>query len=85
MCQPVEAAGLASALSRIAPGELILGQKLVAEDSQFYEMFREWRDRLTPLPDSRFDSTNAERRLKDTFGVSALDAYGDFDRAELAA
>lgn len=85
LCQPVTAAGLASALSRIAPGELVLGQKLVAEDSRFYELFREWQDRLTPLPDSRFDSANAERRLKDAFGVAALDAFGDFDRAELAA
>ncbi len=85
LCQPVVATGLASALSRVAPGELILGQKLVAEESRFYEMFRDWRDRLTPLPESRFDSTNAERRLKETFGVAALDAFGDFDRAELSA
>ena len=85
LCQPVAEAGLASALSRIAPGELILGQKLIEEGSTLYELFREWRDRLTPLPESRFDSTNAERRLKDVFGVAALDAFGDFDRAELAA
>lgn len=85
LCQPVTGSGLASALSRIAPGELVLGQKLIAEDSPFHELFRDWRDRLTPLPDSRFDSTNAERRLKETFQVAALDAFGDFDRAELAA
>ena len=85
LCQPVTAAGLASALGRIAPGELIVSQKLSAQDSPFHDLFREWRDRLTPLPDSRFDSANAERRLKQAFGVAALDVYGDFDRAELVA
>lgn len=85
MCQPVAPAALASALSRIAPGELLLGQKFLSEETGLFELFREWKDRLTPLPDSRFDSVNAERRLKDAFGVSALDAFGVFDRAELAA
>jgi DNA mismatch repair protein MutS len=85
MCQPVAPAALASALSRIAPGELILSQRFLSEETGLFELFRDWKERLTPLPDSRFDSVNAERRLKETFEVSALDAFGSFDRAELAA
>jgi DNA mismatch repair protein MutS len=34
---------------------------------------------------SRFDSTSAEKRLKDHFGVSALDGFGAFTRAEVSA
>jgi DNA mismatch repair protein MutS len=36
-------------------------------------------------PRERFDSIAAERRLKALFGVSTLDGYGGFSRAELAA
>ena len=42
-------------------------------------------DALTPLPASRFDSASGERRLKEHFGVSALEGFGDFSRAEHAA
>ena len=40
---------------------------------------------MTPLAGSRFDSVSAERRLKAQFQVAALDAFGAFSRAELAA
>src|SRR5690606_35017230 len=46
---------------------------------------REWRASLSPLPSARFDSENARRRLEETFGVKALDAFGSFERAEIAA
>lgn len=85
LCQPVTLEGLASALSRIAPGEMLVPQWLIEEGSALYELFREWRDRLTPLPDSRFDSSAGERRLLQTFEIATLDAFGDFNRSEMAA
>src|SRR3546814_19778535 len=39
----------------------------------------------TPLPAARFDSANGVRRLEELFEVKALDAFGAFGRAELAA
>lgn len=84
-CQPVAADQVASSLSRVAPGELLVPDRLTAEDSPLFLALSDWRDRLTPLPDSRFDSTAAEQALKRVFEVQALDAYGDFGRAELAA
>ena len=74
----------AAALARIDPGELLVAEKLLARPALF-DLWGDWRDRLTPQPDSRFDSENGRRRLQDQYGVAALDAFGGFGRAELAA
>ena len=87
LLQPLGAAApsvLAAVLARIDPGELILPERLYGE-TDLAEVFGEVGDRLSPLPDSRFDSQNAKRRLERLYGVGALDAYGEFSRAELAA
>lgn len=77
-------ARLAADLARIDPGELILPDTLLAEP-ELFDAFAAFKPRLTPLPAARFDSTGAERRLKSLYGVAALDAFGAFGRAELAA
>ncbi len=40
---------------------------------------------LTPLPNPRFDSDSGGKRLEAFYGVRALDGFGSFARAELAA
>jgi len=40
---------------------------------------------LTPLANPRFDSEAARRRLESFYGVKALDGFGQFGRAEIAA
>ncbi len=40
---------------------------------------------LTQVPRGQFDSARGERLLKSRLGVQALDAFGDFTRAELAS
>jgi len=82
--QPVPAAGLPATLARLAPGELVLADRLLERPDAF-EAFDALKDRLTPLPAARFDSANAARRLEEIFEVKALDAFGAFSRAELAA
>ncbi len=82
--QAVEAVNLAAALSRVAPGELLAPERLLARP-ELFETFGQWNAVLSPLPNSRFDSENARRRLEALYGVAALDGYGNFDRAELAA
>ena len=80
----VDAAPLAAALARVAPGELLVSERLIKQPALF-EVFGDHRDALTPLPDSRFDSTNGRRRLQDLYGVAVLDAFGSLTRAEVAA
>jgi DNA mismatch repair protein MutS len=41
--------------------------------------------RLTLQAPSTFDSRSGERRIKEAYSVSALDAFGDFSRADCAA
>ncbi|MEQ9489942.1 MAG: DNA mismatch repair protein MutS [Alphaproteobacteria bacterium] len=82
--QTVSADTLAAALARVAPGELLAPSKLLQRPALF-ELLADWKDRLTPQADSLFDSVNAESRLKTAYGVSSLDAYGSFSRAEIAA
>jgi DNA mismatch repair protein MutS len=82
--QPVEPGGLSAALARIAPGELLAPDRLVGAPD-FAPVLAEFGDRLVPLPGSRFDSDAARRRLEEIFAVKALDAFGDFGRAELSA
>src|SRR5438552_704466 len=45
----------------------------------------EWKAALTPLANPRFDSDAARRRLEGFYGVKALDGFGSFGRAEIAA
>ena len=78
------AGGLAAALARLDPGELILSERLL-ERPDFFEVLGDWKAALSPLPSARFDSMNARARLEALYGVKALDAFGAFSRAELAA
>ncbi|WP_322097164.1 DNA mismatch repair protein MutS [Pelagibius sp. Alg239-R121] len=82
--QPLGYGDLGAVLARLAPGEMLVSDRL-AQRPELFEVFAEWKDRLTTLPASRFDSENAKRRVEAIFEVKALDAYGEFERAELAA
>ncbi|MFO1159904.1 MAG: DNA mismatch repair protein MutS [Reyranellaceae bacterium] len=82
--QPVLPGQLAAALARLAPGELLLPDRLLARDP-IKATLEEWNSVLTPLPSARFDSDNARKRLQVTFKVAALDSFGAFSRAETAA
>ena len=73
-----------AALQRLDPQELVLPERLVQQPDLF-ELFGEWKSRLTVQPNSRFDSENGRKRLLDLFGVGTLDAFGNFSRAEIAA
>ena len=84
MLQPVARSGLAAALARLAPGELLVAERL-AQQPDLFELWGEWKEQLTIQPDVRFDSENGRRRLLDTFKVASLDGFGDFARAEVAA
>jgi DNA mismatch repair protein MutS len=73
-----------SELTRVDPCELILPETVLA-DQDLARALKHLPASLTPLPSSRFDSINGELRLKSYFSVSALQGYGAFARAEIAA
>jgi DNA mismatch repair protein MutS len=82
--QPLLAGQLAAALARLAPGELLVADRLLAREP-LKAVLEEWNAVLTPLPGARFDSDNARKRLQTAFNVAALDSFGSFSRAETAA
>ncbi|WP_202526047.1 DNA mismatch repair protein MutS [Sneathiella litorea] len=75
---------LAAQIARLHPGEILVSDKWLDEDN-FSELINDWGKALTPLPSVRFESQNGEKRLKSLFNVATLDAFGAFNRAELAA
>jgi DNA mismatch repair protein MutS len=82
--QPVLPQQLAAALARLAPGELLLPDRLLAREP-LKAALEDWTTVLTPLPSARFDSDNARKRLQSAFNVAALESFGSFSRAEVAA
>ena len=82
--QPLQPSQLAAALARLSPGELLVPDRLLAREP-LKTILEEWNSVLTPLPSARFDSDNARRRLQAAFNVAALDSYGSYSRAEVAA
>jgi DNA mismatch repair protein MutS len=85
LVQPVaDIVDLPGALARIAPGELLVSERLL-ERAEVAGALAEWKSALTPLPSPRFDSDNGRRRLEALFAVGTLDGFGSFTRAGLAA
>ncbi|MBE7635836.1 DNA mismatch repair protein MutS [Sneathiella sp. P13V-1] len=84
MCSTATQDSLGAQLSRLNPGEVIIPDRWM-DDPAMENLVDEWDSVLTPLPSARFDSQNGEKRLKTLFEVSALDAFGQFSRPELAA
>jgi DNA mismatch repair protein MutS len=82
--QEVSAQGLGAALARLEPGELLVPERLL-QRRELFELLGDWKRVLTPLPNPRFDSDGGRKRLEAFYGVRALDAFGSFARAELAA
>jgi DNA mismatch repair protein MutS len=77
-------AGLGADLARVSPRELVLPEGMLAR-AELRAVFEQLDIALSPLPSVRFDSQAGERRLKTALGVSALDAFGNFSRAEFCA
>src|SRR5205085_7470753 len=81
---PTGDGALAADLARIMPGEIVIPERLLARPALF-ELFAEWKAALTPLANPRFDSEAGRRRLEGFYGVKALEGFGSFGRAEIAA
>lgn len=81
----LQAAGhheLGAVLARLEPSEVLVAEKHLA---RFAAALEDWRDRISPRPDTGFDPNRAAGRLKEIFRVQALDAFGGFSAAETAA
>jgi DNA mismatch repair protein MutS len=77
-------ARLSTDLARLEAREIVVPDALLNEAEYSFLLDRAGPP-VTPLPAARFDSLSAEHRLKQHFGVSALEGFGDFSRTEISA
>ncbi|HHI82660.1 MAG TPA: DNA mismatch repair protein MutS, partial [Rhizobiales bacterium] len=75
---------LAGDLARLCPRELLVADSLLNDDV-LGPVLKQADTVLAPLPASRFDSAAGERRIREYFGVAAIEAFGEFGRAHSAA
>lgn len=80
----VDARGLMPLLSRIAPAELLVADA-PGDDVVLGPVRAEFGDRVTLISRLKIDPDAGERLLKRQFGVAALEGFGNFSRAEVAA
>ncbi|MGB8316118.1 MAG: DNA mismatch repair protein MutS [Aestuariivirga sp.] len=76
---PTDPKRLAADLARLEPREIVFS------DSTLEMILEATGIALSPQPATRFDSTLAEKRLREHFGVLAFDGFGSFSRAEIAS
>ncbi|MFC4669088.1 DNA mismatch repair protein MutS [Seohaeicola nanhaiensis] len=77
----IDAARLSPELSRLAPSELVV----VDSPDAPHALAEDLGVALSQLGRASFDSTAAQGRLCNLFGVATLDAFGTFSRAEVSA
>jgi DNA mismatch repair protein MutS len=79
---PCPRVALGPQLARLAPRELLVPDALLPDMA---DLEQEFATAITPIAGSSFDSSGAEARIKDIYGVKSLDGFGRFDRAALGA
>ncbi len=79
VCPP---ARLAAELARLAPKEVLVSE---AREGVWAEIVREAGAALTALSRGNFESSGAEGRVSNLFGVAGLESFGAFGRAEVSA
>ena len=71
-------------LSKLQPVEIIVADNML-QIPDLFDIFNLLRDKLTVLPEARFNSLSAKQYLEKLFHVKTLEAFGNFTKAEIAA
>ena len=75
---------LGTVLSRLEPVEIIISDSYL-QNSEIFRLLNEYKEKLTILPQARFNSEGAKKRLENLFKVESLEVFGSFSRAEISA
>ncbi len=81
---PILEKDIGTTFERIAPSEILISDKLI-DHKNIKEISQHKKELITIQPHHLFDSENARKRLEVLFGVTTLDSFGAFSRAEIAA
>ncbi|SFL80723.1 DNA mismatch repair protein MutS [Methylobacterium pseudosasicola] len=80
----VSGGDLAGAIARHDPREIVLSEAIHA-DPALARIWQESRAAIVPLAQAELEPAAAERRVREQYGVSTLDGFGNFTRAEIQA
>lgn len=80
----VPAGELAGAVARHDPREIVLSEAIHA-DPTLARLWQDTKAAVVPLAQAELEPAAAERRIREQYGVSTLDGFGRFSRAEIAA
>ena len=79
-----EAAELYGLLTRIMPEEILISDALL-QNPDLFKLFNEFKEKLSVLPQARFNYVSAQKKLLSFYNVSATEAFGDFGKSEVTA
>ena len=71
-------------ITRLSPSELVVSDSLF-DDESLRSLLEHLDFAVQAQPSAMFDSSRAEQNIQRFYGVSTLDGFGQFSRAELAA
>lgn len=83
-CLSVTVAGLASTLAALGPSEILVPDRLFA-DEQVSAALKAAGGFVQPLPQALAEPSASETRLKRLYGVETLDGFGQLSGAEVSA
>ena len=79
-----ETSTLYGMLSLLSPGEIIIADNAL-QNSDLFQLLNEYKEKLTILPQVRFHTQNAQKKVLDFYGVQTLDSFGTFGKIEITA
>ena len=71
-------------LSKIMPEEILLSDAML-QNPALFDLFDEYREKLSVLPNARFDYANALKKVLEFYNVQTLDSFGSFSKAEITS
>ncbi|MCB9944925.1 MAG: DNA mismatch repair protein MutS [Geminicoccaceae bacterium] len=77
-------ADLTGAISRLSPGEILIADN-AGDRIGLPGPLDDWKSLFTRIDPRSFSAERGESRLLDHFGIRSLDAFGAFERSEIAA
>lgn len=75
---------IASEVAALSPREIVLPETLY-QTPDFMAELGVSNVALTPVPKTKFDNRNCERRLRSAYDVASLDGFGAFSKPEISA
>ncbi len=79
-----EAAEVWSVLSQLQPAEVMVSDAML-QNPELFRVLNEYKEKLSVLPQARFNYANAYKTVTAFYEVVSLDSFGDFEKPEIIA